>query len=312
MSCLRALVLCLSCLVAHAGLAADAVFPPGSRIGIVPPKDMEVSKRFTGFESPNAAAITFIEMPPGASGDIMGSLTAEALKEQGFSERGREATKVGNADAVVVTGEQTEGGATIRKWFLVASEPTLTAVVIAQAVQQTGGYSDADMRGALDSVAIRPPLPVEDQVASLPFRLGDRAGFRPVRTMGGNALLLTDGASDVVHNVEQPLLIIAQSINPAPGADQREAFARAVLASNGTLKEIAIERSQGFRQKGVDWHEVVARAKDAASGEPVVVMQTIRFGHGDYLRMVGIARAGARDDVLPRFRAVIDSVEETK
>lgn len=312
MSALRAAALSLACLVSTASLAAEAVFPPGSRIGLVPPKGLEASKRFTGFESPmgaKGAAITFIEMPPEAAPEVAASLTPEALKPQGFVAKGREAVKIGGADAVLVSGEQAAGGTHIRKWFLVASDPTLTAVVIAQAMQDAA-VSDEDMRGALKTIALRPPLPIEDQIASLPFRLGERAGFRPVRTMAGNSLLLTDGDRDVIHNVEQPILIVAQSVGPAPAPEQRDAFARAVLTSNKTLQDFAFERSQGFRQKGDEWHEIVARAKDAVSGEPVVVTQTLRFGQGNYLRMVGIARATVRDTVLPRFRTVIDSVEE--
>ncbi len=38
-------------------------------------------------------------------------------------------------------------------------------------------------------------------------------------------------------------------------------------------------------------------------------MQTIRFDRGQYVRMVGMARAQARDVMLPRFRAVIDNLE---
>ena len=48
----------------QAGFAAEPVFPPASRIGLVPPEDMVVSKRFSGFENPEkATAINFVEMP---------------------------------------------------------------------------------------------------------------------------------------------------------------------------------------------------------------------------------------------------------
>ena len=55
--------------------------------------------------------------------------------------------------------------------------------------------------------------------------------------------------------------------------------------------------------------EIVARAVEAESGQPIVVMQTIRFEPGRYVRMVGLTRAEQRDDNLRRFRAVIDGVE---
>ena len=38
-------------------------------------------------------------------------------------------------------------------------------------------------------------------------------------------------------------------------------------------------------------------------------MQTIRFDADRYMRMVGIARVEQREQILPRFRTVIDSVD---
>ena len=48
---------------------------------------------------------------------------------------------------------------------------------------------------------------------------------------------------------------------------------------------------------------------EAESGQPIVVMQTIRFEPDRYLRMVGLSRVEQRDQNMPRFRAVIDGVE---
>ena len=46
-----ALACLFSCLVLQpAAQAADAIFPVGSRVGLVPPAGMAVSKSFVGFE----------------------------------------------------------------------------------------------------------------------------------------------------------------------------------------------------------------------------------------------------------------------
>jgi hypothetical protein len=81
------------------------------------------------------------------------------------------------------------------------------------------------------------------------------------------------------------------------------------LNSNQILKDIKIERSEAFRFKGQDWHEIVAKATEAESGQPVIVMQTIRFDSDRYVRMVGLTRVEQRDRNLRRFRSVIDGVE---
>ncbi len=295
--------------------AAETIFPPGSRVGLAPLKDMDLSKRFTGFENPaRGAAITFIEMPREAYQTLAHDLTAESLKSQGFALKTREMLTIGGDDAVLFSGEQ--DGLPLRKWMLVAAGPSVTAFVVAQALRMddANAYTDEEMREALTSVAFRAPLTIEDQMAALPFRLGALAGFRPVRTMAGNALLLTVGPQDTIAAAEQPMLIVAKSVDAGPGPDKRDAFARSALASNDSVRDLVLERAQGFRQGGADWHEIVARGQHAASGQPVVVMQTIRFAPDSYVRTLGVTRAETRDALLPRFRAVADglTIEATR
>jgi hypothetical protein len=289
---------------------AEPVFLPGSRIGLDPPDGLEVSKRFKGYENAaKATAITLMEMPAEAYGQLSAALGPEALKTQGFELEGREELKVGGADAVLITGTQAVGGVPVRKWLLVAAEGSMTGFVVAQSLPE-GGYEDAVMREALRSIVFRPAIPLEDQIGALPFRLSERAGFRPVRVMTGNSLFLTDGPQDVVRDAEQPILILAQSVQPAPrDPEARAAFARAALFGNNALTDLSVERAGPFRQGGAEWHEIVARGVDRSSNTPVVVMQTIRFGPGTYLRAVGVARAETRDAALPRFRKVVDGIE---
>jgi hypothetical protein len=297
-------------LSAQAVFAAEPVFPPASRIGLVPPEDMIVSKRFSGFESEEkAAAINFVEMPAAAYGQLVNGLTKDALKRQGMSETSRETLKLGNRTGVLIGGTMA-GPVQGRKWVMAVKDEDLTALVIAQVRGGQDGYSDTEMQNALKSIALRGPVSIEEQISALPFRLGDKAGFRPVRVMSGNSVLFTDGPQDTIKAVEQPMFIMAATINvPVPPAERRSQFAHAALNSNQILKDIKVERSESFRFKGQDWHEIVARAVEAESGQPIVVMQTIRFEPDRYVRMVGLTRVEQRDQNLPRFRAVIDGLE---
>lgn len=297
-------------LTAQAALAAEPVFPPASRIGLVPPEAMMVSKRFSGFENPEkAAAINFMEMPAAAYAQLVNGLTKDALKRQGMSETSRENLKLGAKTGVLIGGTMA-GPAQGRKWVMAVKDENLTALVIAQVRGGQDGYSEAQMREALKTIALRGPVAIDEQVAALPFRFGDKAGFRPVRVMSGNSVLFTDGSQDMIKAVEQPMFIIAASLNvPVPPTERRNQFAHAALNSNQILKDIKIERSESFRFRGQDWHEIVAKAVEAESGQPIVVMQTIRFEPDRYVRMVGLTRVEQRDQNLPRFRTVIDGVD---
>ncbi len=306
----RAPIICLAILLSGGvAPAADAVFPPGSRIGLVPPPDMKPSRGVAGFRDPRTgAAIVTIEMPAEAYPSLAAGFSDEALKAQGFKLETRETPRIGVGGGILVSGEQTEGATIVPKTVLLASDPSMTALVIAQAPRGAPAAVQTEIMAALRTVALRPPLELDEQIAALPFRIGDTAGFRPVRVVAGNSVFLTDGASDTVRDAEQPILIVAQSFAPAPPLDQHATFARAALAGNTFIKDAVIERAQSFRQAGVQWNEIVARATDVQSSRPVIVMQTIRFDPDSYTRMVGVVRAEQRDGVVPRFRRVVDSL----
>ncbi|WP_230530263.1 hypothetical protein [Microvirga roseola] len=297
----------------QAALAAEPVFPPASRIGIVPPQDMAPSKRFSGFENDEkAAAITFVEMPAEAYPQVVSGLTKEVLQRQGLTVTSREEIELGSRTGVLVAGNMA-GPVPGRKWVLAVRGNDMTALLIAQVRGGDEGYSEKEIRSALESVALRGPVPLEEQISALPFRIGDMAGFRPVRVLSGNSVLFTEGPKDTIKGVEQPMIIMAAALTPPPPpGEQRERFAQLALNSNQVLKDIRLERSDSFRLKGQDWHEIVARATETESGQPVVVMQTIRFEPDRYMRMVGLVRADERDKILPRFRTLIDSVETTR
>jgi hypothetical protein len=271
---------------------------------------MTVSRRFTGFENmERAAGITFVEMPAAAYADLAAGFTNAALKRQGMEVTSRENLKIDGRQATLIIGKLA-GPVTGRKWIVAVKDPGLTALVIAQVQGGSDGYSDAQIKSALTSLSLRGPIPIDEQMGALPFRIGERSGFRPVRVMSGNSVLLTDGPKDTIQGAEQPVVILAASLATPPQApERREQFAQAALNSNQLLSDIAIERSESFRLKGQDWHEIVARATDAVTKQKMVVTQTIRFDTDRYVRMVAMSRVEDRDRNLPRFRSVIDSVE---
>lgn len=304
--------LCLTLVLAGAAPAAEPVYPSGSRFGFEPPPDMAPSRRFSGFErKEGGATVSVVELPPGAFPDLAANFTDDNLKSQGFIVEKRDALKIGGAEAMLFSGEQpadaAQGTPTVRKWLLLVGDPTVTGIIVAQCLPDA--ETEATMRAMLAGVTIRPALSLDQQVQALPFVITDAAGFRPVRVLAGNSVLLTSGPKDQMANLEQPILVLAQAVQQPPSADQRDGFARAALYANQTMKDFVIERAQSYRQNGVDWHEIVARAKDLPSNTPVVVSQTIRFAPDGYLRALGVVREDQRDGTLAKFREVVDSVQ---
>jgi hypothetical protein len=292
--------------------AGEPIYPPGSRFGFDPPSDMSPSRRFSGFErKEGGATVSVVELPPNAFAELVSGFTDANLLSQGFAVEKREEVKIGDNEGMLFTGEQpADANAStpaIRKWILVIGAPSVTGLIIAQALPDA--ETEATMRKMVTGVSLRPALTLTQQVDALPFRIGDMAGFRPVRVLAGNSVLLTQGPKDQMQNLEQPILVLAQAVQQPPAAEQRDAFARAALASNQTMKDFMIERAQSYRSNGVDWHEIVARAVDLPTNMPVVVSQTIRFNPDGYLRALGVVREDQRAGVLAKFREVVDSVQ---
>jgi hypothetical protein len=312
--CRCLLIAMLALATAPAG-AADVVYPPGSRIGLVPPTGVVTSKSFFGYEdSGNNVGIILAVLPADAYAELERTITPDALKKQGVTQEKREQLSLSTGKAFLVTGRQEVEKARLRKWFLVAGAPTLTALVTVQVPEAAkAAYPDTAIRTALQSLTVRTTIPVEEQLSLLPFKVGDLAGFGIGGVVPGRALMLSDGVSDPSTapspgRVEPHLFIAVVAGGPAQ-AGERENFARDVFATVPNLKEARITTSEALRMVGQQGHQIFASAKDPATGAPVAVVQWLRFGGSGYLQMVGVARTEVWKDAYARFRTVRDGIE---
>lgn len=291
--------------------AADPVFPPASRIGLVPPAGLVVSKEFPGFEDrARKVAIMMVELPAEAYAQIEKGNAAEILKAAGATVESNEPFSLGSGPAFLVVAAQSADGLTVRKWVLVASTPDLTAAVTVQVPDsEKDAYPDAAIRAALATVTIRANVPADEQLGALPFKLNDLAGFRPVRVLPGGAVLLTDGPKDAIELAEQPLMLITLVPGGPTEPEDRERFARTLFGGTPAIKDIRLLRAEPQRIGGQPGHEIVANGKDMKTDTDVTVVQWLRFSGGSYVRWLGVARKDAWDTVFPRFRALRDGVD---
>jgi hypothetical protein len=291
--------------------AADPVFPPGSRIGLVPPPGMVPSTVFQGFEDRERnAAIVLLELAGDAFAEIEKNFTVEALKAQGIEVEAREDIPRKDGRAFLVIAHQDVAGTPLRKWALVATEHELTAIVSVQvpdAARDT--YPDAALRASLATFTTRAAVPLKEQLDLLPFSLRELAGFRIVRAAASGAALLTDGPKDAIELKEQPLLLITFiSGGPEQSAD-RDSMARRVISATPGVKDMRVVRSEGMRIGGQAGHEIVVDAKDAKTETDLRLVQWLRFGTSASLRLLCVVRKDEWDKLFPRFRAVRDGIE---
>jgi len=295
-------------LAAAPAFADETQFPKGFRVGLVPPTGLTLSSSFAGFEDPERkVAIGLLEFPAQAYYGIEAMIFREGANLQIVVDH-RELLPLASGIGVLVSGHVQIEGVRYRKWLLVTSGPDVTAVVRAQAPDESKeAYPDDAMRASLASVALRPP-PLDEQLSLLPFRLDELAGFRIMRVLPEGAIVLTDGPRDD-QAIEQPHLIASVSAGGPDQSGDRATFAQRLLTATPGFIDMRLTGSEPMRIGGRPGHEVRAEARDPVSGTAVQMIQWVRFGGGGFLRVVGFASKQRWAEAYPRFRAVRDGIE---
>jgi hypothetical protein len=291
--------------------AAQVEFPPASLIGLAPPKGLSASKSFPGFEDrANNVFIRLVALPGQAFAEIEKTMTNEALRKQGLAVEKRETLALGGGKGLLVVAQQKADSVRIRKWLLIAPLGAITALVSFEIPSEAAAlYPDAAIRTALASLAARSVVPVKEQLALLPFKLSDLAGFRLVRVVPGMGLQLTDGPKDTLDAYDQPHLVISIATGGPQRPDERGHFARLVFSGLPPLKDVHMLSSESMRIGSQPGHEIRAKGKDATTGDEVEIVQWLRFGTGAYIRILGLAPKQNWTPSFMRFRTVRDSLE---
>jgi hypothetical protein len=289
--------------------AADPTFPPASRLGLVPPPGMAVSKTFQGFEDVDKnAAILLAVQPAAAYAEIEKSLSADNLKKEDISIEKRETIQLGFGNGILVTGKQAADKTRFRKWLLVALANDVTALINAQVPEQESAYPDSVMRAALATLVVRTTVPDQEKLGLLPFTVGDLAGFQIESVLPGRAVMLIDMPSGTPSPPDARLFVAAFPGGPSE-TDDRADFARLAFQQIVGIKDVHVTMAEPLRLGGQPGFQTMAQAKDASTNADIMVAQWLRFGGGGFMQMIGIGHADTWTGTLARMRTVRDSVE---
>jgi hypothetical protein len=292
-------------------LAANPIFPVNSRVGLVPPAGFAPSAKFPGFENPELnAAILIVELPAEAFAELEKGFTNEALKARGMTVAAREALTVADGRGVFVAGPQESGGQKRYEAVMIATASGITTVISVQMLEATHAtLTDAMLRDSLKTLAVRKEVPDAERLSVLPYKLGNLAGFRIIRSGRDGAAILTEGPNDAVEAVAQPFMIIGIAPGQAPKPEERDTFARRIFSTAPGIKDVKIIRAEPLRMGRANGYEIVAEAKDLKSDVDVTTVQWLRFGSSGYMQMLGIARRTTWNDAFTKMRAIRDGID---
>jgi hypothetical protein len=288
--------------------SAEPQFPPGLRVGLEPQGDLALSKQFPGFEDPDRkVAIAILDLPARAYEDIERS--AFGKDQNGLTDLKRESFPFASGVGFLITGKGEDNGVKLNKWFLLATavggDVRDLAVLINVQVPETASsiYTDAVIRKMLATVTFR-PAPIKEQLGMLPFQLNELSGFRVLQVLPQGGVVLIDGPGDDMSTTTYVVVTIGQGAPDTP--DDRGKFARELLSS-APLRAVNITGAEPMRIGGMQGNEIRAQAQ-GLNGEPVNLVQWVRFGSGGFLRVIGVGRPDGWDAMFTRLRGIRDGI----
>jgi hypothetical protein len=308
---LSALALCVMApLVVAAGhaWAGDPVFPPGVRVGMAPLVGLVPAKAFTGFESEDQSVKVLVaELPAAAYGEVMNAFKTNPAIINGAKPESLE-TGAGTAYYTAETAKNASG--TFRHYSMILPGGAFSGYVdVLVPENATKIYSDDAVRQMFATAVIRKEVPIAEQLALMPFKVGDLGDFKNVRALGATgALLLADG-DEATGFEAAPFMVIGLVAGTPTQAEDRARFAEQAARSIPGMHSGRITMSEPVRIEGMAGYETRIDATSGRDDKPVTLIQWLRFGGGGALRIIGSAPRDQWEKAFPRFRAVRDGID---
>jgi hypothetical protein len=294
--------------VMRPSLAADTIFPQGVRVGLTPLVGLTKSRTFPGFESEDQTVKVLVtELPSDAYGEIKKVFTENPQGAGGIRPHSME-TPAGTAYYTAESAK--EGANTVRRYSMIVSGGTFSGYVAVQVPENaTKIYTDDAVQQMFSTVALRKDVPVDEQLELMPFKVTDLGNFKNIRTLApGAAMILADG--DETSGFEPaPFMIIGLIGANPPEPDDRARFAQQTATQIPGVREARLTMSEPIRIDGMPAYETRLDAISGKDSTPVTVVQWLRFGGPQMLRIVGSAPRDQWPAAFPRFRSVRDGIK---
>jgi hypothetical protein len=288
--------------------AADPVFPPGVRVGMTPLVGLSRAKSFVGFETEDQSVKVLVtELPAEAYGEVMNAFKANPAGSGGIKPESIETS----AGLAYYTAENAKDGATtVRRYSMILPGGTFSGYVAVQIPENaTKIYTDDAVRQMFASTVIRKQVPVEEQLGLMPFKISELSDFKNIRTLApGAAIILADG--DEVTGFEPAPFMVIGLIGATPAQpEDRGRFAQQAATTIPGVRDARITMSEPIRIDGMPGYETRIDATSGKDNTAVSVVQWLKFGGSNALRIIGSAPRDEWTKAFPRFRAVRDGIQ---
>ncbi|MBR0689552.1 hypothetical protein JQ594_26795 [Bradyrhizobium manausense] len=293
---------------AFPALAADAVYPPGLRLGMVPLVGLSKAKTFPGFENEDGSVKVLItELPPAAYNEVVSAFNTNPAGANGIKPDKIE-TPAGLAYFTTESGKA--GDAPVKRYSMIVPGTGFSGYVAVQVPENASKiYTDEAVRQMFATATIRKEVSADEQIGLLPFKITDLAGFKDVRTLvPGASIILADGNESSGYE-SKPFMILGLIGATPQQTDDRARFAQEAAMQIPGVRESRVTMSEPIRINGQPGFETRIDGISGKDKTAVTVVQWIRFGGGTSLRIIASAPRDQWSDAFTRFRAVRDGIQ---
>ena len=289
-------------------LAADPVFLPGVRIGMTPLVGLSRAKAFVGFETEDQSVKVLVaELPAEAYVEVK-----NAFKPNPAGTGGVKPETIDTAAGVAYyTAENAKEGTTsVRRYSMILSGGTFSGYVAVQVPENAAKiYTDEAVRQMFASAVIRKEVPVDEQLGLMPFKVSELSDFKNVRSLLPGAALVLADATETTGFETAPFMVIGLIGSAPTQPDDRGRFAQQAATTIPGIRDARLTMSEPVRIDGLPGFETRIDATSGKDNIPVTVVQWLRFGGQNTLRIIGSAPREEWAKAFPRFRAVRDGIQ---
>ena len=287
--------------------AADPVYPPGARVGMVPLVGLNPAKSFIGFETEDKGVkVVIADLPADAYKEVANAFKGNPSGVGGVKPESIE-TAAGLGYYTVETAK--DGATPVKRYSMIVPGIAFSGYVAVQVPENAWKiYSDDAVRQMFASAVVRKQVPSGEQLELLPFKVSELSEFKNVRTLApGAAVILADG-DETTGFEPAPFMIIGVVGQTAASPDDRSRFAAQIATTIPGVRDGRITMSEPVRIDGMPGYETRIDATSGKDNTPVTIVQWLRFGSGSALRIIGSSPRDQWAKAFPRFRAVRDGI----
>jgi hypothetical protein len=283
----------------------------GTKVRLTPPTDFTPAAKFPGyFQASSSASIMVTEIPAPFSvfsSEISSGLSDPSkLGKNGINLLTQEQVSLNGEKAILLKMQQTAYGVDFLKWVLIFGDEAGSAMVTATFPKELEAkLSESLKQSLLTSQRDQSLAASTDQ--GLDYTVKGQGDLKLSQRIS-NGLLFTKAGNFPSKSVADPVFVVAPSVSEQAIANP-EAFSKQRLLKTNRITEIQIETSQPVTIDNLKGYEIVAKAQDQESGQPMLVYQVMLFDQKGYYIMQGQVAEAVKADYLPAFKAIAQSFQ---